>query len=85
VLIASTRDALYRVLGQEVNISGMELFKKSQKLNIFPAFALEGVPNRNSLAYAEEYNIQNAETVFRGTLRYNVKTRRYLVRVELIG
>jgi saccharopine dehydrogenase-like NADP-dependent oxidoreductase len=71
VLIASTRDALYRVLGQEVNVSGMELFKKSQKLNIFPAFALEGVPNRNSLAYADEYNIQSAETVFRGTLRYN--------------
>jgi alpha-aminoadipic semialdehyde synthase len=57
---------------KEVSIPGSQLFKHVQPVNLFPAFALEGIPNRNALIYAEEYNIQNAETVFRGTLRYKV-------------
>lgn len=70
VLMASTADAKYRLLGQEVNIKGIELWKHKQAINLFPGLHLEGVPNRNSLVYAKEYNIEEAETVFRGTLRY---------------
>jgi alpha-aminoadipic semialdehyde synthase len=71
VLMASIADAKYRLLGQEVNIKGHELFKHKQAINLFPGLHLEGVPNRNSLVYATEYNIEEAETVFRGTLRYH--------------
>jgi alpha-aminoadipic semialdehyde synthase len=71
VLMASIADAKYRLLGQEVNIKGTELWKHKQAINLFPGLHLEGVPNRNSLVYATEYNIEEAETVFRGTLRYH--------------
>jgi len=70
MLIASIQNAHYRILGNEVTIPGNQLFKHVQPVSLFPAFALEGIPNRNALIYAEEYKIQNAETVFRGTLRY---------------
>jgi len=71
VLMASIADAKYRLLGQEVNIKGSELWKHKQAIHLFPGLHLEGVPNRNSLVYATEYNIEEAETVFRGTLRYH--------------
>lgn len=36
-----------------------------------PAFALECLPNRNSLVYGDLYGIAHeALTIFRGTLRY---------------
>ena len=71
VLMASIADAKYRLLGQEVNVKGSELWKHKQAINLFPGLHLEGVPNRNSLVYATEYDIEEAETVFRGTLRYH--------------
>lgn len=71
VLTASIADAKYRLLGQEVNISGSELWKHKQAINLFPGLHLEGVPNRNSMVYATEYDIEEAQTVFRGTLRYH--------------
>lgn len=71
VLMASIADAKYRLLGQEVNIKGSELWKHKQSIHLFPGLHLEGVPNRNSLVYATEYDIEEAQTVFRGTLRYH--------------
>ena len=37
---------------------------------ITPAFAFVAYPNRNSVPFREFYNITEAETVVRGTLRY---------------
>ena len=37
---------------------------------IYPAFAFVGYPNRDSTGYKEAYAIPEAETVLRGTLRY---------------
>jgi hypothetical protein len=37
-----------------------------------PAFALEMLPNRDSLPYAEKYGIPDVQSMFRGTLRYEV-------------
>lgn len=71
VLTAAIADAKYRLLGQEVNIAGRELWKHKQGIHLFPGLHLEGVPNRNSLVYATEYDIEEAQTVFRGTLRYH--------------
>jgi Saccharopine dehydrogenase C-terminal domain len=38
-----------------------------------PAFALEMLPNRDSLPYAEKYGIPDVQSMFRGTLRYEVR------------
>jgi len=37
---------------------------------ITPAFAFVAYPNRDSTSFKEFYNIPEAETVIRGTLRY---------------
>ena len=37
---------------------------------ISPAFAFVAYPNRNSVPFREFYNIPEAETIVRGTLRY---------------
>lgn len=37
---------------------------------VYPAFALEGYPNRDSTPYDKRYNIPEAHTILRGTLRY---------------
>jgi saccharopine dehydrogenase (NADP+, L-glutamate forming) len=37
---------------------------------IYPAFAFVAYPNRDSTGYKELYRIPEAETVIRGTLRY---------------
>lgn len=44
---------------------------KTFRLSELPAFALECLPNRNSLVYGDVYGIgDEAATIFRGTLRY---------------
>ncbi|KAM6512753.1 saccharopine dehydrogenase,NADP+, L-glutamate-forming [Fusarium solani] len=37
---------------------------------IYPGFAFVAYPNRDSPPYKERYNIPEAETIIRGTLRY---------------
>src|SRR5271155_3540882 len=37
---------------------------------IYPAFAFVGYANRDSTGYKESYDIPEAQTVLRGTLRY---------------
>lgn len=44
----------------------------AKELRIYPAFAFEGYPNRDSTPYKERYLIPEAETIIRGTLRYKV-------------
>lgn len=56
-----------------VEIPSGQLFKNVQTVDIYPGFALEGLPNRDSLSYSEIYHIPETETMFRGTLRYKVR------------
>lgn len=42
----------------------------AQPYFISPAFAFVAYPNRDSVPFKEYYNIPEAETVVRGTLRY---------------
>uniref|UniRef100_F6ZU97 Saccharopine dehydrogenase n=3 Tax=Ciona intestinalis TaxID=7719 RepID=F6ZU97_CIOIN len=42
-----------------------------QDISFMPGFHLEGFPNRDSIKYKDQYEIQEADTVFRGTLRYD--------------
>lgn len=46
----------------------------TKPMDFFPGLNLEGFPNRDSTTYAEEYGIQSAHTLMRGTLRYKVPT-----------
>jgi len=53
--------------------TGQDLYDSATRLRLpeLPAFALECLPNRNSLLYGDLYGIASeASTVFRGTLRY---------------
>eukprot|EP01132_Coremiostelium_polycephalum_P003932 gene3932-4908_t len=70
VLEAVKEDAEFRQDGRDVFVSGEEVYKRVQTVDIFPALSLEGVPNRNCLHLAQEYGIPNVNTIFRGTLRY---------------
>ncbi|KAI0367149.1 hypothetical protein BV20DRAFT_971045, partial [Pilatotrama ljubarskyi] len=51
----------------QVNVSGKDLMSTAKPYYITPAFAF--YPNRNSVPFREYYNIPEAGTVIRGTLR----------------
>lgn len=56
--------------------AGDNLYDSAVKCRIpdLPAFALESLPNRNSLIYGDLYRIADeASTIFRATLRYEGK------------
>lgn len=44
--------------------------KSASPYFIYPGFAFVGYANRDSLGYKESYSIPEAETILRGTLRY---------------
>ena len=58
--------------GKQVHIPENELIKHAKPYYISPAFAFHGYPNRDSLSFQEYYDIPEAETIIRGTLRYQV-------------
>ncbi|CAK4130240.1 unnamed protein product [Aphanomyces euteiches] len=70
VLMAALNAAQYRKDGQVVQVKGEDLLTAAERVHFLPAFALEQIPNRNSLPYANIYNIADADSIFRGTLRY---------------
>lgn len=70
VLMNCLSAAKYLRNGKVVNIPPGGLLDATEPLDFLPGYNLEGYPNRDSTHYATEYDIKNAETVFRGTLRY---------------
>ncbi|KAL9242212.1 hypothetical protein vseg_016233 [Gypsophila vaccaria] len=70
---AGRNPATYRSAGEEIHVAGDSLYDSAVRFRLpdFPAFALEVLPNRNSLVYGDIYRIgDEASTIFRGTLRY---------------
>ncbi|XP_030470421.1 alpha-aminoadipic semialdehyde synthase isoform X1 [Syzygium oleosum] len=70
---AGRNPALYKSHGETIHVDGEKLYESATRLRIpeLPAFALECLPNRNSLIYGDLYRIsKEASTIFRGTLRY---------------
>ena len=64
------RDGSDLILHQVVDIpAGGAVMESGKKMNFLPGFNLVGFPNRNSIPYGEEYGIQKADTIIRGTLR----------------
>ncbi|EKM50842.1 uncharacterized protein PHACADRAFT_262714, partial [Phanerochaete carnosa HHB-10118-sp] len=70
VLLALLNSASFLHSGQQQDIDGKELMKYAKPYYISPAFAFVAYPNRNSVPFREFYRIPEAETVIRGTLRY---------------
>jgi saccharopine dehydrogenase-like NADP-dependent oxidoreductase len=69
VLLASKNPARYQKEGQVVEIPGQELFDHYWPVEIQGLGKFEGYPNRDSMPYADTYNIQPTDWMFRGTLR----------------
>lgn len=72
-LKAGRNPAVYSYKGQIINVNGENLYESATSLRLphLPAFALERLPNRDSLVYGDLYGITDeALTVFRATLRY---------------
>ncbi|GAA95623.1 uncharacterized protein L969DRAFT_22176 [Mixia osmundae IAM 14324] len=70
VLLALLNSAKLYSEGKLVEIDGQELMQHAAPYFISPAFAFVCYPNRDSTGFREKYNIPEAGTVIRGTLRY---------------
>lgn len=70
VLLALRNSARFYRNGELVEIDGKDLMGSAKPYYIYPGFAFLAYPNRDSTPYREYYNIPEAETVIRGTLRY---------------
>ncbi|XP_004926544.2 alpha-aminoadipic semialdehyde synthase, mitochondrial [Bombyx mandarina] len=71
VLLNTISSAKYLSKGQIVEVlSGGELMSVARELDFLPGFAFEGFPNRDSTIYSTLYGIEEAHTMFRGTIRY---------------
>ena len=71
VVLASSSSALYLKHGKRIEIDNENLFKDRFVVNDFPTVGpMECYPNRDSISYLDIYGIQEAETIYRGTLRY---------------
>ncbi|VAI61785.1 unnamed protein product [Triticum turgidum subsp. durum] len=63
---AGRNPAVYKFLGEIINVDGSKLYESAKRLRLpeLPAFALEHLPNRNSLMYGDLYGIsKEASTV----------------------
>ena len=78
VLLAAKNSAKFLRDGQVVEIPAQQLFTPvgTKDIRIYPGFAFEGYPNRDSTPYGARYGIAEARTILRGTLRYRVRLPR---------
>ncbi|KDQ53705.1 hypothetical protein JAAARDRAFT_136604 [Jaapia argillacea MUCL 33604] len=83
VLLALLNSASYLQSGKQVDITGTDLMGYAKPYFISPAYAFVAYPNRNSVPFKEWYGIPEAETVVRGTLRYQGFPEFIKVLVEL--
>ncbi|GAA6060401.1 hypothetical protein JCM10212_004654 [Sporobolomyces blumeae] len=70
VLLALLNSAKLYSQGQLLEVDGKDLMAHAKPYYINPAFAFVAYPNRDSTPFREHYQIPEAETVVRGTLRY---------------
>uniref|UniRef100_A0A7C4UGN4 Saccharopine dehydrogenase n=1 Tax=candidate division WOR-3 bacterium TaxID=2052148 RepID=A0A7C4UGN4_UNCW3 len=70
VALAGRNSARYKKDGKIIEIKSEELFKTTYTTEVENIGILEVYPNRDSIPYLEKYGIKDADTIFRGTLRY---------------
>ncbi|KAI4823091.1 saccharopine reductase, partial [Aureobasidium sp. EXF-8845] len=70
VLLALRNQAKYFQDDKIVDVAGPELMATAKPYFIYPGYAFVAYPNRDSTPYRQRYAIPEAETIIRGTLRY---------------
>ncbi|MCJ1359399.1 MAG: Saccharopine dehydrogenase [NADP(+), L-glutamate-forming] [Icmadophila ericetorum] len=70
VLLALTNAAKYYKDGKLEEVDGKDLMASAKPYFIYPGYAFVAYPNRDSSVFRERYNIPEAQTVIRGSLRY---------------
>ncbi|EME43077.1 hypothetical protein DOTSEDRAFT_72458 [Dothistroma septosporum NZE10] len=70
VLLAARNNAKFYKDGKVDGVDGPQLMSTAKPYFIYPGFAFEAYPNRDSTPFRERYNIPEAQTLIRGTLRY---------------
>lgn len=70
VLLASKNSAKFLRDGRIVTVPAAELFARPETIAVPGIGVFEGYPNRDSVSYRDAYGIPEAQTVFRGTLRF---------------
>jgi saccharopine dehydrogenase (NADP+, L-glutamate forming) len=70
VLLALRNPAKYYQDGKIVEVSSEGLMATAKPYYIYPGYAFVAYPNRDSTPYRERYKIPEAQTIIRGTLRY---------------
>ncbi|KAA8648708.1 hypothetical protein EYZ11_010576 [Aspergillus tanneri] len=70
VLLALRNAAKFYKDGEEFSVAGPDLMATAKPYYIYPGFAFVAYPNRDSTPFRERYDIPEAQTVIRGTLRY---------------
>ncbi|KAF2795308.1 Saccharopine dehydrogenase [Melanomma pulvis-pyrius CBS 109.77] len=70
VLLALRNAASFYKDGKIVEVEGPALMAEAKPYFIYPGYAFVAYPNRDSTPYKERYNIPEAQTIVRGTLRY---------------
>lgn len=70
VLLALRNSARFRKDGATVDVASKDLMGTAKPYFIYPGYAFVAYPNRDSTTYKERYNIPEAQTIIRGTLRY---------------
>jgi len=70
VLLALRNDAKFYEDGKLVEVPGTELMTVAKPYFIYPGYAFVAYPNRDSTPFRERYQIPEAQTIIRGTLRY---------------
>ncbi|CCK69770.1 saccharopine dehydrogenase (NADP+, L-glutamate-forming) KNAG_0D00180 [Huiozyma naganishii CBS 8797] len=70
VLLALRNSAKYWKDGKIVEIASEDLMTSAKPYFIYPGYAFVCYPNRDSTVFKELYHIPEADTIIRGTLRY---------------
>jgi len=70
VLLALLNNATFLKAGEVVTVDAEQLLENVQKVTLSSGMELEGYPNRDSVSYRDIYGLDDADEVFRGTLRY---------------
>ena len=70
VLLAARNTAHFYNGGKKETVSGADLMNTAKPYLVYPGYAFEAYPNRDSTPFRERYDIPEAQTVIRGTLRY---------------
>ncbi|WPG98926.1 Saccharopine dehydrogenase [Acrodontium crateriforme] len=70
VLLAARNTGVFYKDGQKTTTPGAQLMSTAKPYPIYPGYAFEAYPNRDSTPFRERYAIPEAQNLVRGTLRY---------------